>query len=241
MTSLPKMTSKNTKKNSATKFGCDFCGRKFLRESTIEVHLCESKRRWSDKGLKGNRIGFAAWLNFYAKNTPTKKQKTYLDFVKSSYYIAFVKFGHYCVNIRCININQYADWLLKSQIKIDKWTSDTNYTRFIVEYLRAEDPLDAIARSIESAINIAQDAKIENHDTFRYGPPNKICYEITSGRISPWILYQSKSGVEFLGKLDSGQQNMILEYIDPELWAIKFLRNTDIISEVKDLLNQAGY
>ena len=45
-------------------------------------HLCENKRRWGDKDLKGNRIGFNAWLNFYTKHTNSKKQKTYLDFIK---------------------------------------------------------------------------------------------------------------------------------------------------------------
>jgi hypothetical protein len=235
------MKSKNTKKNSEIKFGCDFCGRTFLKESTIEKHLCENKRRWSDKPLRGNRIGFQAWINFYAKNTPNKKTKTYLDFVKSSYYLAFVKFGHYCVNTRCINVNRYADWLLRNQIKIDKWTSDTNYTKFIVEYLREEDPMDAVARSIESAITLAEAESIKNMDTLRYASPNKICYEISAGRISPWLLYQSKSGVEFLGKIDTTQQSMILDYINPELWAIKFKRDPDSVKEVKELLTQAGF
>jgi len=233
--------SNSTKKNSVTEFGCDFCGRSFMRESTMEKHLCENKRRWGDKDLKGNRIAFNAWLNFYLKNTASKKQKTYLDFIKSSYYLAFVRFGHYCVNVNVINVNRYADWLLKNQIKIDKWTSDTNYTKFIIEYLKEEDPLDAIARSIETTIKIAKDEKIQSHDCLRYGPRNRICYEVTAGRISPWMLYHSESGLEFLGGIEELQQKMILEYIDPEKWAIKFKRDVNIIPEVKELLQQAGY
>ena len=231
------------KKTQATKpeFGCDFCGRSFIRETTMDKHLCENKRRWGDKDLKGNRIGFNAWLNFYLKNTASKKQKTYLDFIKSAYYLAFVRFGHYCVNARVINVDRYADWLLKNQIVIDKWTSDTNYTKFIIEYLRQEDPLDAVARSIETMIKIAKDEKIPSKDCLRYGPRNRICYEVTAGRISPWILYQSESGLEFLGSLQELQQKMVLEYIDPEKWAIKFRRDVDIIPEVKELLKQAGY
>jgi hypothetical protein len=229
------------KKNSATNFGCDFCGRTFLKETTIDKHLCENKRRWGDKDFKGNRIGFQAWLNFYIHNTSSKKTKTYLDFIKSAYYLAFVKFGHYCVNVKCINVNRYADWLLKNQIKIDKWTSDKNYTTFIVEYLREENQIDAIARSVETAINMAEEEKIENKDVLRYASPNKICYEITKGKISPWILYQSKSGVEFLDKLDETQQKMVLDYIDPERWAIKFKRDPEAVKEVKSLLKEAGF
>jgi len=243
VTLLQIQKSKNMKKNSATKseFGCDFCGRSFIRETTMAKHICENKRRWQDKDLKGNRIAFHAWINFYANHTPTKKQKTYLDFIKSSYYLAFVKFGHYCVNVNAINIGRYADWLLSNQIKIDKWISDTNYTKFIIEYLREEDPLDAIARSIETMIKISSDEKIENKDALRYGPVNRICYEISKGKVSPWILYQSESGLGFLASMDETQQQMVLDYIDPERWAIKFKRDAHRIAEVKELLSQAGF
>ena len=34
---------------------------------------------------------------------------------------------------------------------------------------------------------------------------------------------------------------MVLEYIDPEKWAIKFKRDLDVVGEVKELMQQAGY
>jgi hypothetical protein len=34
---------------------------------------------------------------------------------------------------------------------------------------------------------------------------------------------------------------MIFEYINPEQWAIKFRRNTEMVTQVKELLNAAGY
>jgi hypothetical protein len=204
-------------------------------------HLCENKRRWQDKDQPGNRIGFQSWLNFYTKNTGTKKKKTYTDFTKSAYYIAFVKFGHYCVDLKCINVTRYADWLLKNQIKIDSWCSDKNYTSFLIEYLRTEDHMDAIARSIETTIDLSKDAGIATKDCLRYANKNRIAYAITTGKISPWMLYQSESGVKFLEELDESQQKMIIDYINPEQWAIKFRRNTELVTQAKELLKQAGY
>jgi len=204
-------------------------------------HLCENKRRWQDKDQPGNRIGFQSWLNFYTKNTGTKKKKTYTDFTKSAYYIAFVKFGHYCVDLKCINVTRYADWLLKNQIKIDSWCSDKNYTSFLIEYLRTEDHMDAIARSIETTIELSKDAGIATKDCLRYANKNRIAYAITTGKISPWMLYQSESGVKFLEELDESQQKMIIDYINPEQWAIKFRRNTELVTQAKELLKQAGY
>jgi hypothetical protein len=204
-------------------------------------HLCENKRRWQDKDQPGNRIGYQAWVEFYKKNTASKKPKTYVDFTKSAYYIAFVKFGHYCVDIKCINVIRYADWLLKNQIKIDNWCSDTNYTKFLIDYLKTEDPLDAIARSIETTMIISKDSGIETKDCLRYANRNKLAYAVTTGKISPWMLYQSESGVKFLEDLDESQQKMIIDYINPEQWAIKFRRNTELVTQAKELLNAAGY
>lgn len=237
------MILNSMKKTPATKseFSCEFCNRAFRREETIFRHLCENKRRWQDKDLPGNRIGFQSWVRFYAKNTATKKPKTYLDFTKSAYYLAFVRFGHYCVNIKCLNVNRYADWLLKNDIKIDNWTSDNSYTKFIIDHLKTEDPLDAIARSIETTIELAKDERIQSKDYLRYGNRNKICHQITTGRISPWMLYHTESGITMVESLDETQQKMILEYINPEQWAIKFRRGSDIVVQVKELLAAAGY
>lgn len=244
MSLLQIKTLKTTKKTSETKsseFSCEFCNRSFQRETTMIKHLCENKRRWQDKDQPGNRIGFQSWIRFYAKNTATKKQKTYIDFAKSAYYLAFVKFGHYCVNIKCINVNRYADWLLANQIKIDSWCSDANYDKFLIDYLKKENHLDAIARSIETTIEFAKESKIQSKDYLRYGNRNRICSLIVNGKISPWMLFQSESGIELLENLDESQQKMILDYINPEQWAIKFKRNPEEVSQVKDLLNQAGY
>ena len=234
------MTSKSTKKNTVTDYSCEFCNRSFIRENTMLKHLCETKRRWQDKDKHGNRIGHNAFMQFYNKHS-RKSKKDYMDFAKSAYYTAFVKFGNYCVEAQVLNPSRYCDWLLKEKISIDSWNRDTNYTKFIIDFLKTEDPLDAIARSIESCIQLSQADKIQNKDTFRYGNKHKICFEITKGKISPWMLYHSTSGLEFVESLDVTQQKMIFEYINPEQWAIKFKRSANIINEVKELLKAAGY
>lgn len=233
--------STKEKEETKTKFGCDFCGRTFLRESTIAKHLCEYKQRFMNKDLQGNRIGFQAWLQFYKKNSNAKKKRTYDEFIKSAYYTAFVKFGTYCADANVLNVSRFVDWLLKNQVKIDVWNTDVNYTKFLVEYLREEDPLDAVARSIETTQKLAEVETIQTKDVLRYANRNRVCYAITTGKISPWMLYQSESGTKMLDELDSTQVKMIIDYINPELWAIKFKRNPDKVVEIKELLNAAGY
>lgn len=242
MTSYQTTILKNTRSPSETDdYRCDFCNRSFRKETTMIKHLCENKRRHQDKDLPGNRIGFQCWVDFYKKNTGAKKAKTYHDFVKSAYYTAFVKFGNYCVDIKCLNVGRYADYLLSNKISIDNWCSDTNYTKFLIDYLRLENPIDAVARSIETTIENSQKENIQSKDYLRYGNKNRICHYITTGKISPWMLYQSDSGIKFLDSLNEYEIKYINDYIDPEKWAVKFRRDIESVNEVRDLLEKAGY
>ena len=243
MASLQIKISKTTKKTPVTKseFTCDFCNKSFQREMTMMKHICEPKRRWQDKDLVGNRIGFQTWLEFYTKNSTSKKKRTYIDFTKSAYYLVFVRFANYCVSIKAVNIARYTNWLINNKVKIDSWSSDTIYNKFLIEYLKDEDPFDAIARSIENTIELAKEAGIETKDSLRYINRNRLVNYIINGKISPWMLYHSESGIELIEDLDESQQRIIMDYINPERWAVKFKRDSDIVRQVKELLKSGGY
>lgn len=233
---------KKTAVTTEIKHSCEFCKREFIRERTLLSHLCEQKQRWQNRDQLGNRLGFQSWLQFYAKNSMSKtKNKTYEEFIKNAYYVAFVKFGNYCAEVNVINVSRYVDWLLKNNTKIDGWNSDVTYTRFLIEYLRHEDPFDAIHRGVETCMRLSEADRIQPHDILRYGNANRICLEITKGKISPWMLYCSDSGTKFLETLNPEHVKIIMDYINPEQWALKFHREPDLKQQIKDTLRIAGY
>ena len=144
------------------------------------------------------------------------------------------------MDVQVLNIPRYIDWLLKEQVKIDLWNKDTTYNKFLIHYLKVEDPIDAVARSIETTIKLTETEDTAS-DYFRVTHPNKICHQIALGRISPWALYQSNSGVDFLSEINTDQERMIIPYIDPTAWAIKFIRDPKTASEIKEIMVAAGY
>lgn len=230
-----------TEETKPLKYGCEFCKREFARESTVLSHICEYKHRWINKDQQSNRIAFQAFVHFYKKNSASKKLKTQEEFIRSAYYAAFAKFGSYCVDINAVNVLRYVDWLLGNQIKLDAWCQDSNYTKYIIEYVRFENAFDAIARSVEHIAPLAEKEKVQINDYFRYGNVNRICLEITKGKISPWMLYCSDSGTQFIESLNPDNVKMIFDYINPEQWALKFHREPDIKQQIKDTLTLAGY
>lgn len=223
-----------------SKFVCEFCKKSFARESSILTHMCEPKRRRLERSERGVQLGFQAFVLFYKTLQPSAT-KSFDDFCDSPYYKAFVKFGRYCVDIRVINPARMIDWLLRNQKKIDQWCSDRIYTEYLIDYLLIESVADALARSVEYSIEWAESNSARPQDCLRYGNSNAICYAITTGRISPWVIYNSESGQKFLDNLDSGQVAMIWPYINSDAWQQRFHNSAEDQQYAKDILTQAGW
>lgn len=207
-----------------TEYSCEHCGRAFVRPQTLLKHLCEAKRRWDDRDRPANRIAYNAWLKFYAQIQPSRKRREYRDFAASTYYGGFIKFGIYCSETDAVNPMCYVDWLLKSRTPLDSWNSDRIYTQYLIEYLQREDAGDALQRTIDNMLKLSEEQNVELRDVFRYISTNKLCYYITCGKISPWLLYHSDTGRQFLGSLSPDHLNVIKDYIEPDAWNIRFRR-----------------
>lgn len=224
-------------------FKCQYCEKSFKREKTLAAHLCETKRRWQQERETGVQLGFKAYVKFYEITQGSAKQKTYADFVDSAYYNAFVKFGRHCQAIRCVNFSAYSEWLLKNNKKLDNWCSDKLYTEWLYQYLRTESVQDALERALKEMQKYAEEhPELKNGftDYFRYGNSNRICYHISTGRISPWILFHCDSGVDFLSKLSEEQVDLIMHIIDPDMWQRRFRDYAEDAQWTKQILLAAG-
>lgn len=219
---------------------CQYCKKSFRRPESLVVHVCEQKRRRQERSERGVELGFQSYLRFY-QLAQGSKNKTYDDFCESPYYKAFTKFGRYCVGAKVINPRQFTEWLLKNNKKLDKWGSDQLYTEYLIEYLTLENVSDALTRAIEYSIDWSDRNSASANDCLRYGSANATCYAITTGRISPWVVYNCDSGQEFLNSLNSEQLSMIWPYINSDVWQKKLTEYKEDREYAKDILKQAGW
>ena len=220
---------------------CKFCNKGFKRESTLAAHLCEPKRRHNQQNEKGVQIGLHAYLRFYEMTQGSAKYKTYEDFSKSPYYAAFVKFGRQCVMINAINTKAYVEWLLKNNKKLDHWYKDSMYDEYLQQYLKHEALTDALQRAIEYSIKWAEEKDLPPQDFLRYGNPNAVAYAISTGRISPWIVYNCESGQAFLESMNTDQMHIVWPWIDPDFWQKKLKDYPADQAYAEEILKQAGW
>lgn len=202
--------------------------------------MCEPKRRWLQKDEKRVQIGFYAFQRFYKISAGHKTDKTYEDFVKSSFYNAFVKFGSFINNVRPLYTEKYIDYVVTSGVKLDHWCKDELYEKYANDLIRKEGVETALERSINTMAEWATEKDSVYNHYFLYASSNRITWDIKDGKISPWLVLNCNSGKTALNNLNDEQLSMLGIVLDPKHWAVRFKRQPKDVELVKQVAKEAG-
>jgi len=226
-------------KKLTSKHSCEYCGKSYVKESTLLAHMCEPKRRWLQRDEKRVTIGFYSFQRFYKLSAGHKKDKTYEEFAKSSFYNAFVKFGSFINNAKPLYPDKYIDYVVTSNVKLDHWCREEMYEKYAIALICKEGVETALERSINTMSLWAEENNSVYNHYFLYASTNRITWDIKDGKISPWLVLNCKSGRECLGKFTEEQLSMLGNVLDPGHWAMRFKRNPKDVELVKQITQEA--
>jgi hypothetical protein len=201
---------------------CTYCGKSFQKERTLQVHVCEPKRRHLQKNEKWVQNGFMVFQRFYAVHQNNGKPKTYEQFCDSSYYNAFVKFGRFIMHINPLYPEKYIEYVIRSQIKLDHWARDDLYETYLIDTLKSEPLESALQRSIKTMMEWAEEQHVQWSDYFRLVNTSRAVAHIQQGSISPWLILGCMAGKKMLKLFSDEQLQMVQRFIDPVFWNNKF-------------------
>jgi hypothetical protein len=221
-------------------FNCVHCNKAFMKEKTLYAHMCENKRRAMQKDEKRVQAGYMAFNKFFRVRQGGKKDKTYEDFCKSPYYNAFVKFGSFINNVLPLYPEKFMDFVIKSDVKIDHWCRDELYDMYLFEMIKTEPVESAVQRSLQTMMEWGDVSGAQFNHYFNYVNLNKAVHDIRNGKISPWVLLNSKSGKDLLNKFNDDQLDMIAPAFDLSFWLKKFKSVPADVSLVKEICTEAG-
>ena len=224
---------------SEKNYECQFCKRSFAKEKTLAAHVCEPKRRHQQQDEKHVQIAYIAYKRFYELTQGSSNFKTYEHFAQSQYYNAFVKFGNHIININAINPDYFIDYVIRSNTKLDHWCKDAVYEEYLLPYIKTENVRDALERSIITMEKWAINNDAQFNHFFKFVNFNKAVALIINGKISPWIIYNSKTGMEMLEKMTDEQLGLINDFIDPIYWSNRFEAFVADVEWVKHILSDA--
>lgn len=219
-------------------FKCHHCGKSFMKEKTCFAHVCERKRRAMQETEKRVQAGFMAFNRFYQLTQGSKKLKTYDEFCNSSYYNAFVKFGSFVNNVNPLYPDKFVDYVIKSGVKLDHWCRDKLYETYLYEILKVEPVESAVQRSLATMMEWADEHDSSFSHYFNYVSLNKAVHDIVNGKISCWVILNSKQGKEMINKMTDDQLAIIEPAFDIKFWLQKFNQQPADVALVKEILDE---
>jgi len=221
-------------------YKCVHCDKNFAKERTLMAHMCERKRRAMQRDEKRVQAGFMAFNRFWQLTQGAKKLKTYEEFCDSSYYNAFVRFGSFVNNVNPLYPDRFIDYVIKSGIKLDHWCRDELYEKYLYEIIKVEPVESAVQRSLQTMMEWGEDHKAEFAHYFNYVSLSRAVHDIRNGKISPWIILNTKSGQTMINKMSDEQLDMISPAFDVAFWLKKFKEVPADTALVKEVCGEIG-
>jgi len=219
-------------------YQCKYCMKKFARERTLSSHMCEKKRRWMSIDEPSSRIAFQVWYDFMKYVAPqTKKERSTDDFIRSPDYIGFVKFANYIIELRPNETNKFIKWLFKHSVKLSNWNKRETYSLYIQESSKTETVERAVERMVLLMKSWSEETGNSWEQYFQEVPTATAVNSIVMGRISPWIIYSSKSAQDLLDRMEPGQLETITGSIDTEWWTRKIQKSQMEVTWCNKILN----
>jgi hypothetical protein len=221
-------------------YNCVHCGKSFMKEKTLVAHMCERKRRALQKNEKRVQAGYMAFNRFWRLAQGGKKNKTYEEFCDTSYYNAFVKFGSFINNVNPLYPDKFVDYVIKSGVKLDHWCRDELYESYLYDMIKHEPVESAVQRSLATMMDWADENRSEFKHYFLYVSLNRAVHDILNGKISPWIILNSRSGQDMIQKMNDEQLDMIAPALELTYW-LKRLKEVPADSAlVKEICKEVG-
>lgn len=211
-----------------------------MQEKTLAIHMCEQKRRYFAKDEKHVVVGYNAFNMFFQYTQKLGQNKSYEEFSRSPYYNAFVKFGSYVHNINPLYPEKFIEYVIKSGVKLDHWCKDSLYDKYVLNLIHTESVETALERSIKHMEDWSKENNSVWNHYFRYVNSNRAVYDIKDGKVSPWLILNSKTGKEMLGLFRDDQLAAISNVIDPTIWSKKFKKQTFDLELAKQIIKESG-
>lgn len=221
-------------------YKCVHCNKNFMKEKTLVAHMCENKRRALQKDEKRVVAGLMAYNRFYQLTQNCRKNKTYEEFCKSSYYNAFVKFGSFVTNISPLYPEKFIDYVIKSGVKLDHWCRDELYEKYLYEMLKVEPVESAVQRSLQTMMEWGDVSQAQFNHYFNYVNHNRAVNDIRNGKISPWLILNCKSGKQMVSSFNDEHLDLIAPAFDLPFWTKTLKQNPADVALVKEICKEAG-
>jgi hypothetical protein len=120
-----------------------------------------------------------------------------------------------------------------------KWQTAVVYESYVKDRTKKETVERAIERSVLNMKAWGERTNNSWEDYFQKVSTPDAVQDIRMGRISPWCTFATDQGSRLIDRLEPGQIQQLVEYIEPQSWRVKVKRHQQDANWVQHVFNKA--
>lgn len=220
-------------------YTCEYCHRKFVKQTTYEKHTCSKKEKAElIKSLDGQAayIHYTNWLKSYHRKVP--EINTFID---SSFFTAFLNFARFVKKTHIAYPNDFIKIMKEKDISPNLWTKPECFKLYLIYLDDLQPPVEQAIRTVETLFHISDKFNIPITTIVKTAlSDNDIIKLIQERKISLWLLLNSDSFIQRLANMDQDSYNYLNSVISMDDWVTIINNRPDIKQEMKEICKDLG-
>lgn len=231
---------RNTQPAETPLWQCHYCKKSFIRESSFMRHTCKEMIRQIEIRSKEGQAAYQFYIDWMKL---CKYKAPSIDaFMTSRYYTSFYKFAVHVQKIHLDGpaVTVFMRLMVERDLSPTLWVRHQCYSIYIEFYDKMQSPMDQVINSIELLVSISDREEIELSNIFTHLGVHHITELVALRKLSPWLLFCSRSFGEFLKSITQEDWDVLQQVINPTYWAEKLENNKDTVAEIVAASNEVG-
>jgi hypothetical protein len=219
-------------------YDCKFCKKKFFNERTFMKHECTAmvRSREIQTVIGQQAYGlYKIWLEKQRRKPPAAE-----GFIASSYYSSFYKFAEWCRETGIPDPQRYVELMLTNKIAPTLWRRNDAYQIFLEYSDKKSDPYEQVNIAIDTILALSEGLEVKPSEVFSKFTSGEITELIQQRRLSPWLLFCSKSFKDWIGTLHESERAALMKNIGITYWSEKLERSPEVVKNVREIALALG-
>lgn len=219
-------------------YDCKYCKKKFFNERTFMRHECTAmiRHREIQTAVGQQAYGlYKIWLEKQRRKPPAVE-----GFISSSYYSSFYKFSEWCRETGIPDPQKYVELMIGEKIAPALWRRNEAYQIFLEYSDKKSDPYEQVNNSIDTILALSEGLEVKPCEVFSKFTSGEIMELIQQRRLSPWLLFCSKSFKDWIATLHESERHALMTHIGINYWSEKLERSPEVVKNVREIAAELG-
>ena len=219
-------------------FQCKFCKKPFFNERAFMKHECTAMRRSHEIQTRQGTMAYAFykhWLEKQRRQAPPVE-----TFITSSYYTSFFQFAAYCLEQGLPDPMKYVELMVDEKISPALWRRPEAYQRYLEYIDRRSDPYEQVNIAVETVLALSEGLGVAPAEVFKTFKPAEMIELIHQRRLTPWMLFCSRSFKNWASGLHDTDRRDLMRIIGVDYWSSKLERAPEVVKNIKMIVEELG-